>query len=228
MTPAQETKPAPAAHAMHLRGLSVVGALALIVGGGVAAYAGVLAQMHGTGIPAKFVTLFGLLGLSTAIVGLMVALGRLRGVVAMSMLCGVGTLIVSGALSEPQLVAKVLGQGGGTLMVFGETTLRDLAIVQLLCAALAGACTALHVWLRKPGSSFVLVAQAALMLGGVAGAILLVWKHDTTRDFLTGFPPFGQAIAAVIGLIFAVVFLAAGGNALIRSFEVAGDDQPAH
>ena len=219
MTETPETNPTPAL----ARPLGVACGAVVALGGLAGAGAGVLAATGGDwSRPDAFVVFFGLTSLIAGALAVLVVLGRFASTVGMTLLIGVGTLVVGGALSEPQLVAGVLGQAGGEFREYHGVLLKHLMLGQLACAALGAVLCAAQVWSRNPRASLPMVVRSAIAFA-LLGAIGVCVVVPPVRDAITGLPLFATAIAVVLGGVLSIVCAAVGGHTLIRSFEAAND-----
>ncbi len=217
MTPTQETPNSTA-----LTGpLALAGGVVIALGGLTGAAAGVLSATGGDwSRPDAFVVFFGVTSLVAAVLGSMVALGKLRDTVGMTLLIGAGSLLVGGALSEPQLVAGVLGQAGGDYREYHGVLLKHLVLAQIGCAALGTLLCALQVWSRKPEESIPQAVRSAIAFA-LLGAIIACFALSPIREAILDLPKILVALVVGLGGVLAIVCTAAGGHTLIRSFEVA-------
>ncbi|MEM1424105.1 MAG: hypothetical protein AAGH64_08890 [Planctomycetota bacterium] len=205
------------------RPLGLAGGVLVTLGGLAGAGSGVLAATGGVwSRPDAFVVFFGVCSLIAGALGALVALGRFRDTVGMTLLIGVGTLVVGGALSEPQLVAGVLGQAGGEFRSYHGVMLKHLMFAQLGAAGLGALLCAAEVWSRNPKASVPLVVRflvASAVLAGIGVCIVV----PGARNAITGLPMFVTAFAVIMGGVLTILCAAVGGHTLIRSFEVANE-----
>lgn len=196
-------------------------AVVLALGGLTGAGAGAIAALDGAWTrPDTFVVFFGVCSLVAALLGVLVLIGKLRETAAMTLLIAAGTLLVGGALSEAQLVAKYLGQTGGEYRVYFGVRLATLMLIQLACAGLGVSLCAVSVWTRRLNASTPHLLRAAVC-GVVFAGLLAVAVLPGPREAITGAPKIFSALAVIVGGVLGIVALSIGGHALIRSFEVA-------
>ena len=191
-----------------------LGGLAGAAGGGFAATGGSWTR------PDTFVVFFGITSLIAGALGVLVLLGKFRETVGMTLLIGVGTLFVGGALSEAQLVAGVLGQQGGEFRSYHGVELRYLMYFQLACAVVGAVLCAAQVWSRRPADSMPLVGIAAIAFAVLGGIVYCVIDADI-RGWIVGLPMIATTLAVVVGGVLTIITTAIGGHSLITSFEVA-------
>lgn len=189
---------------------------------------GVLTSL--AGIPLAFIAhrwyllAFEAVVLVSCLSGVMLGAGRFPSGHALGMLSIGGVMVITGALSEPALVARFIQGGTSAAQPVAGVNIVPWLLARIGLGMALIALSGLIVLMRRPGLSLPLLIKG-MLFGAPVLAVGVVFVSPSLRGRLTNLPDIAQVLLAIVGAAVIGTLITISGHCIIRAFEIGAIEE---